>query len=568
MQAQAIPASVRYALPLCLLFLLALAPRLYGALTLGWHWDRAGSFTLINFDEAGSCRAALDGFPYSTFIGHQTIALAAVAGDPPPQGIRADARAVKQYCHSPAHIRVARVYSSVLGALTVVALAALSLQLMPTRPAVAWTAAGLLALSGFHISESQSGTVDAPSVFFIYSFLAVLAWSLRRHSVAGMALAALLMIAAVWTKFWVFAVFAWTALLPAQAWRYLCCGCSAGRIAALGITLCLFLAAVSNVDFPPQALPIPLVLYYLALPWRHAPPAMRVLWALLPLALWGATHIDLVQAYTQGGESGRFGSGYAAIGANKWLRNVVNIPAVLLVGLGLPGLLCLVAGVASLWQAGAPHRLWACLLPVLAFTLFMAFLAPVTYYRHYLPLLPAAALLSALGLHAFRVGARPVVLMLFFAWPALLAWDLVSDYHDDPRLALRQWYADHPQARVFVTFYVSPPPSQSQLFRPEYAFGDAAQLRQADFLVLSENWYDTAFPNELNGPIAEPPERLVKTRPDYAQFYRQALAGEHPLLERAQFLPLRHFMPELLLHRRFYGNFQLFVGDLAIYRVR
>ena len=40
------------------MFLLALLPRLYSALTLGWDWDAPGSFTLINFDEAGSCRAA------------------------------------------------------------------------------------------------------------------------------------------------------------------------------------------------------------------------------------------------------------------------------------------------------------------------------------------------------------------------------------------------------------------------------------------------------------------------------------------------------------------------------
>jgi hypothetical protein len=56
---------------LCLvaLFVLALLPRLYSAQTLGWDWDYPGSFTLVNFDEAGSCRAALGGFDYSTFVG-------------------------------------------------------------------------------------------------------------------------------------------------------------------------------------------------------------------------------------------------------------------------------------------------------------------------------------------------------------------------------------------------------------------------------------------------------------------------------------------------------------------
>ena len=452
---------------------------------------------------------------------------------------------------------MARTYSAVLGALTVVSLALLALQLLPNRPLIAWTAAALLAVSGFHISESQSGTVDAPSVFFIYTFLAALAWALRRRSVPGLVLAGLLMVAAVWTKYWVFAVFAWCALLPAQAWQYLSTGFSGARIAGLVIALSVFLAAASNADFPVQALLLPLAVCYFLVPWRAAPLPMRLVWMFLPLALWAALQLDLVYSYTQGGESGRFGSGYAAIGANKWLRNLVNVPAVLAVGLGISALLCLIRGVAWLWRAESPYRLWACLLPVLAFLLFMAFLAPVTYYRHYLPLLPAAALLSAMGLHAFRWGSRPAVLVLFIAWPSLLAWDLVVDYHRDPRIALREWYAEHPGQRVFVTFYVSPPASQSQLFR-----------RQADYLVLSENWYDTAFPNELNGPVAAPQERLVKTRPDYAQFYRQALRGEHPLLQKSQVIALEHFMPEMLLHRRFYGNFQLFVGDLEIHRVR
>jgi hypothetical protein len=559
---------MRNVLVLCLLFVLALLPRLYGALSLGWGWDGPNSFTLINFDEAGSCRAALDGFPYSTFIGSQTIFLASAAGAPPAKDIRGDARAVKQYCHSPQHIRVARAYSAVLGALTVVALTILALQLCPDRPIIAWTAGALLAVSGFHISESQSGTVDAPSVFFIYAFLAVLAWAMRRRSLTGMVVALLLMVAAVWTKYWVFAIFAWCALIPVRAWLYLSSGFSGARIAGLVVALCIFLGAVSNSDFPRQALLVPLAGYYLLVPWRSVPLPMRLIWGGLPLALWGAMQLDLIFSYTQGGEAGRFGAGYAAIGANKWLRNLVNVPSVLSVGLGLPAFFCLVYGIVHLWRTGAVHRAWACLLPVFAFLLFMAFLAPVTYYRHYLPLLPVAALLAAIGLHAFAWGSRPVILALFIAWPALLAWDMVADYHRDPRIGLRDWYAEHPDKKVFVTFYVSPPPSQSRLFRPEYAFGDGAALRQADYLILSENWYDTAFPNELNGPIAEPPEHLVKTKPAYAHFYRLALQDKHPLLEKTQVIALKHFMPEMILHRRFYGNFQLFVGDLDIYRVR
>ena len=48
------------------LFLLALVPRLFGANTVGWGWDQPRSFSLVNFDEGGSCRAALDGFGYSS----------------------------------------------------------------------------------------------------------------------------------------------------------------------------------------------------------------------------------------------------------------------------------------------------------------------------------------------------------------------------------------------------------------------------------------------------------------------------------------------------------------------
>jgi hypothetical protein len=159
-------------------------------------------------------------------------------------------------------------------------------------------------------------------------------------------------------------------------------------------------------------------------------------------------------------------------------------------------------------------------------------------------------------------------MLLFFPWPALLAVDLVGDYHRDPRVALRQWYREHPGARVFYSFYVNPPGGTgARLFRPEYADGDAAALRQADYLILSENWYDTAFANELNGLLVDDPARLVKTRPEYARFYRDALAGRHPHLVQEQYIALRNFMPELLLHRQVYGSFQLFVGDLRIFRV-
>jgi hypothetical protein len=143
----------------------------------------------------------------------------------------------------------------------------------------------------------------------------------------------------------------------------------------------------------------------------------------------------------------------------------------------------------------------------------------------------------------------------------------VGDYHQDPRIALRAFYAEHPQAAVFTSFYVNPPPGNNALFRPEYAQGDAAILRRAEFLILSENWYDTAFANELNGPLVGDLKRLVKTRPAYAAFYREALAGRHPHLRPERTLAVPDVMPELLLHRYLYGSFPLFVGDIQILRV-
>ncbi len=559
------------ALILVALFLLALMPRLYGAQTLGWGWDSPGSFTLINFDEGGSCRAALDGFSYSTFIGRQTIGLATLLGEGPPAEIAGDSAAAKAYCHSPAHILIARSYSAVLGALTVIAVAFLTLQLVPRQPLIAWTAAALVALSGFHISESQVATVDAASVFFIYSFLAVLAWTLRRSLSAGLFLSLLLLIGAVWTKYWVFAVFAYLAFLPEPVWRYFSRGFAPWRIAVVVLAIALLFAALTNTAFPASGLYLLLACYYLLIPWRSVHRPMMVVWLLLPVAAYMITEIDLIASYTSGGGEGRFGAGYGAIGENKWLRNLMNVPTVLLVGLGIPACLFIPVGLRSVVRDSDSSRLWLCLLPVLAFALFMAFLAPVTYYRHYLALLPAAAILAAVGLFAANWGQRRWFLVAFFLWPTLLAIDLVSDYHHDPRIELRQWYREHPDARVFASYYVSPPPfgaEQTLLFTPEYALGDAATLKRASHLILSENWYDTAFANELNGPRVSRLDRLIKTKPEYVRFYRQGLSGNHPNLELVVVMDLQHFMPELLLHRLWYGNFVLFAGDLKIYRVR
>ncbi len=218
------------------LLLLALAPRLYSSQTLGWGWDGPGTFTLVNFDEGGSCRAALEGFDYSPFVGHQTIAIARVLGQGPDPDIAGRPNTVKAYCHGPEHIRVARVYSAVTGALTAVLVGVIGLCLLPAQPAVGLTAAALLALSGFHLSESHSGTVDAPSVFFIYLFIAMMVAGVVGRRPAARWLSPLFLVAAVWTKYWVFAVFAYLAQGPRRAWEGLYRGWTPGRLALAALS--------------------------------------------------------------------------------------------------------------------------------------------------------------------------------------------------------------------------------------------------------------------------------------------------------------------------------------------
>jgi hypothetical protein len=554
---------------LCLvaLFLLALLPRLYSAQTLGWGWDAPDSFTLINFDEAGSCRAALGGFDYSTFIGRQTIALATLLGQGPDASIAGDPSAVKAYCQDAQHILLARTYSAIAGALTVVLVGVIALLLVPAQPGIAWTASALLALSGFHISESQSATVDAPSVFFIYLLLALMVYGVNMRSRWALRGSPLLLAAALWSKYWVFAVFAYASLVPLHVWQYLTEGMTRRRIVVIVLATSVMLGMLGNTAFHQGGYYPLLMAYYLVIPWRHIKRPMVAVWLLLPILAYGVFQVDIITTYTASGMNGRFGSGYGSIGWNKWLRNLVNVPVVLVVGLGLPACLFIPAGIAAIARGEGNVRAWLCLFPLLVYLLYMAFVAPVTYYRHYLPLLPVAALVAACGLYATVWARRRWFMVLFFVWPTLLAVDFVQDYHRDPRTELRQWYTQNRDARVFISFYVSPPAGNNRLFLPEYAFGDATQLRQAQYLILSENWYDTAFANELNGPVISDPARLIKTKPEYVAFHRQALAGQHPNLVLEKSIEVKNFMPELLLHRWLYGTFQLFVGDIRIFRV-
>lgn len=555
---------------LALLFALALIPRLYSAMTVGWDWDFPGSFTFINFDEGGSCRAALGGFDYSTFVGRQTIAITEALGYPVGSNAHGDYSAAKQYCHSTEHLQVARVYSAVAGSLTVVVLGIMGLLLFPNKPQIAWTAAALLAFSGFHASESHSGTVDAPSVFFIYLFLTcVLYAKLREKRTAGIASFVLLLVA-IWTKYWVFAVASYSALASKSVWDKLAQGLSAARITVLFVAAALLVGLSTNAAFQTAGLYPLLALYYVLVPWRRISTGVSIAFLLVPLLTYGLAQVDLVAAYTTGVMEGKFGTSYAAIGWNKLIRNPVNVVAVLVVGLGLPACFFIPRGVQAIIGNKQFLSILLCLVPLALFLAYMTFVSPITYYRHYLVLIPLGALLAATGVWSSSWSDRPWFLVLFFCWPALLLLDLQEDFHADPRIELRQWYANHSDSNVFYGFYVNPPIAalqRSQFFKPEYAFGDAANLLAGDYLIISENWYDTAFANELNGPRIDRLERLVKTKPEYTRFYRTALAGQNPYLQLDQAIDVRNYMPELFIHRWLYGNFHLFVGDLKIYRI-
>jgi hypothetical protein len=283
----------RYVLYFAALFVVALLPRLYGAHMVGWNWDAPGSFTLLNFDEGGSCRAALDGFDYSTFIGRQTVAISQWLGHPVADGVRGNPQAVKAYCHSVEHINVARNYAAVSGALTVVLIGVIALLLLPSQPQVAWTASALLALSGFHISESQTGTVDAPSVLFIYLFFAATIYVLKRRSVSALIASPAFLLAAVWSKYWIFAVFALLGLLPRRLWSYLGQGLSAARVTILVFATVILFALLTNAEFPLASWFPVLGLYYVLVPWKKIRFTLIPVFLLMPVIAYLLTQIEI-----------------------------------------------------------------------------------------------------------------------------------------------------------------------------------------------------------------------------------------------------------------------------------
>lgn len=505
----------------------SLCLRLYGGLTFGFGLDGPGTFKMINFDEGGSCRALQRGFDYPVFVGHQVVAIASILGHG-PTAADVGQRAAKQYCQSRELILIQRVYSAVTGALTVVLTAILALLMWPSRPQIAWTAAALLGLSNLHVAHSHWGTVDAPQVFFIVLLTTVITYGLVSHRKLPLLLSPLFLVAAVWAKLYVFAVFAYAFVLERldirRHWkRYLAWLAPVAGVAALLV--------LGNLD-------------------RLEPVITRF--------VWGADH-------------SKFGTGYAVIGLwQRWLRNAVNLPVVLLVGLGTPAAWFAVRGLRRACKHPGQRRLWLVHAPAAAYALHLLLLGPVTYYRYYLPLLPTVVLLSAYGFWESRWARKRVWVLLFCLYPLLLTLDSEYTYRNDPRRRLSTWFEAQGRPSFYHSFYVSPPRAakRTRLFEMErYLQYGAAYLAPADYVILSENWYDTAFPNELNGPFAWRTDRLVKTRPEFAEAYRRILSDRDPRLRLETEYNVRHFTPEFLLHRRFYGTFQLFVGDLKIFKV-
>lgn len=539
---------------LLLVFLLSLAARLPGIFTLGMNLNGPGTFQMVNYDETNSCEAALGWLPYPSFIGRQILTVASWLGEPPAADLattpaaaatleRSDPQAygrgswrAQTYCRSRTLVLLQRGYSAVAGALTVALVGLLGLLMWPERPAIAWTACVVLGVSQFHVAESHFATVDAAQVFFIVLLTVVLTYVVATGRRWPLLISPFFLAGAVLAKWDVFAVLAYAGLLPQlrrtrDARRF-----SVFWVVGAVLVLCGLVIALWNRD--------------------QISSTISQRWYLL----WGD-------------ESGRFGTDYGHIGTwRRWIRNLTNVPIVLIVGLGLPACLCIPYGVRRAWTTRAAWPLWAVQAPAFAYLLYMIVIGPVTYYRHYLPLLPIAALLSAYGLWESRWASRRAFLVLFFLYPFLLTLDSEYNYAHDPRHALRQWYTELGQPRFLFSYYVVPPPAPPgtiALFNMDaYLQNGTDYLDGADYVILSENWYDTAFPNELNGPLAWDPNWLIKTKPEYAVAYRKILSGQDPNLELETVFTLHHFTPEFLLHRCFYGTFQQFIGDLQIFRVK
>jgi hypothetical protein len=520
-----IPFKPSWVAALAAIFAVSLAIRLPTAFRFGFGLDGPGTFRIINYDESASCKAQLGHFAYSSFVGKQTALIARLFGQPPPQPPISQPRGLA-YCYGPLMISIERVYSAVTGSLTVVLLGLFALILWPERPEIAWSAASLLGFSNFHIAESHWATVDAPQTFFFTLLSTLLAYGIASGRRWPFVLSPLAAVSAVWVKYNWFALAAYACLFRELPWKRHPRVFLAGLL-GLASLVALYVHRFGLTDYQ-----------------------IHLLW---------------------GYEYGKWGMGFGHIGTwRRWIRNLTNIPIVHFVGLGTPACLFVWLGLKKALRDDSRRRLWLTLAPALAYVVYMAVLAPRTYYRHYLPLFPTVAILAAYGFWESRVATRALCLFCFALYPLFLTMDSELNYWNDPRYALRTWYQSHPGVRTLCTYYVVPPPGmKAALFDMEkYSRLGPSYLSGTDFVILSENWYDTSFPNELNGPIAWNPEWLVLTQPLYAFVYRLMLAGGHPNLTLEAEFNLRHFTPEFLVHRYFYGSFQLFIGDLKIFRVK
>lgn len=520
---------------LAAIFAVALAIRLVGVFQFGFGYDGPDSFLVINYDEAGGCRALLGGRKYNTFVGYQILFIQKLMGEGPQPEHEGEGN-WRQFCHSQASLVVHRVYSAVTGALTVVLLGVLALLMWPDRPQIAWTACALLGLSNLHVAHSHFGTVDAPQLFFIGLLTVALGYAIVFERRWPLWISPLLLIAAIWTKSNIFTVFAFVPLLPdLKLGKY----------------------------------------------WKEYTMVLVGLFFLWSLTGGQETIVSVVKhrsGLLWGGETSRFGTGYGHIGTwRRWIRNGINLPVVHIVGIGLPAFLAAVYGLKKAFKTRsekpAEWRLWLLQLPAVVYFFYMLLIAPPTYYRYYLPLFPTVALLAAYGFWESRWASNKGLVALFLFYPALLTLDSEYNYSHDPRRELAGWLDETPKGRdkrLLTTYYVlGPSKMEAARFSPElYEQYGANYLRRADYLVLSESWYDTAFSNELNGPFGWKPEWTIKTTPLAVRTYRRILAGEEPALELERAITLKHFTPEMLVHRWCYGSFPLFVSDLMIYRVK
>ena len=457
--------NTRRVIIVVLLFLIALIPRLNSAQSVGWHWFGQGTFTLVNFDEANSCRAWLNKDDYSAFLGAQTVTITALLGNPPPKRAIGNYRLAKDYCLGPGHMIVARSFSAVMGALTVVALALIALVLSPDKPHIAWSAGLLLALSGFHATQSHMATVDASMTFYLYLFILAIVIAVSRRGLLALLLSFALLIPAVFSKrFWPMPLFAYLAFIPQQSWRWFMGRTEIRHVVIVTCAALVMAALAFNTGFKSTGWYPLLALFYLFVPWRKLnywtiPQFLAMPW----LTIWLAgLNLFYLEQFTSGQMSTQFGSGFGSIGWNKFARNFLNFPIVLIVGIGLPAALLIPQGIRQMVNDDKNIRLWLCFLPVLVFAAYMLFIAPRTTYRHYLPLIPAAALLAAYGLWSLRIASNRLFLALFFTWPLLLLIDFEQDIHQDTRRQAVSWYEQHPKAINYFTIYANPPHKHKQ----------------------------------------------------------------------------------------------------------